>query len=610
MIGQDIIKNFCKDLPEKPGIYKMIGEGHEILYIGKAKNLKNRVIYYTKNDLPLRLSRMVFLVRRLEYIITKSEAEAFLLEASQIKISKPKFNILLKDDKSFPYIKINFSHEYPQIMKFRGKLTKATNGKTDAHYGPFASNGDVERSINIIKKIFKIRGCSDNYFAGRKRPCMFYQIKKCSAPCVNKISKEDYLESVNNAGKFLSGKSAELQKIMSTKMEEYAENLDFEKAAEVRDSLKALSYIQVNTTIQGGEGMEDADVIGVVSKNNIYCVQVFFYRSGQNYGTRVYFPVHSEEKTEEEVFSGFIGQFYQSKHPAKQIISNVLMESKESVEEALLNLHGQKCKFLVPKSGFQKKILDHVIMNAMESLESHQVARTKNDNILEKITNLFDLTETPTRIEVYDNSHIMGKFAVGAMIVAGKDGFDKKEYRKYTIESNTNMYGGDDYQMLREVLTRRVKRFAAEPERIPSLFIIDGGKAHLNVATKVLEENNIDIPVVSMSKGEKRNAGGETFHMKDRDDFTLSNNDDEMKYLQILRDEVHNFAITSHRQKRSRAIGVSLVDQIPSVGGTRKKQLLNYFGSYDAIRNANIEDLEKVPGISRKIAEKIHGFFR
>ncbi|MDX1923715.1 MAG: excinuclease ABC subunit UvrC [Rickettsiaceae bacterium] len=603
MIGADLLKEFCANLPEKPGIYKMIGENDEILYIGKAKNLKKRVIYYTKPaDLPNRLARMVFLVRKTDYIITNTEAEAFLLEASQIKIHMPRFNILLKDDKTFPFIKINFSHQFPQIIKYRGKKN---NG--EKYFGPFASVPDVDRTINVIKKIFKIRGCSDSYFQNRTRPCLQYQIKRCSAPCAGKISEEDYKSSIEDTVKFLKGQSASLQKSLSEKMNQYSENLEFEKAAEIRDSLKALSYIQVHSSEH--DDIEDADVIAVISENDIYCIQVFFFRATQNFGSNIYFPRHAEGASPEEVFSGFVGQFYQSKAPAKKIISNVDIESKESVEEALYKLHSIKTKFAKTKTDSMRKMLDHAIINAKESLRREITSRSKNNETLSKVAEIFDLEEIPTRIEVYDNSHIMGKFAVGAMIVAGLDGFMKNEYRKYTIETNLSLSGGDDYGMMREVLTRRIKRFEKEPEKIPSLIILDGGKAHLNVALKLFEELGVNVPLVSMSKGEKRNAGFETFHMKDRQPFTLDNNLSEMKYLQILRDEVHNYAITSHRRKRTKAIYQSQVDDIPGIGATRKKSLLNYFGSYDAIKTASEKDLQKAGGISLKIAQKIRAYF-
>lgn len=602
--GSTYLKEFCKDLPEKSGIYKMIGENQEILYIGKAKNLKKRVSYYYKDDLPTRLARMVFLVKKAEYIITKSEAEAFLLEAKQIKLHKPKFNILLKDDKSFPYIKINLDHDFPQISKYRVKKSEKNN-----LFGPFASISDLERTISIIKKIFKIRGCSDDYFKSRKRPCLQYQIKRCSAPCTNRISKEDYAESVNNTLSFLKGKNLDLQKNLSKKMEEYSEKLQFEHAAEIRDSIKALSYIQINSS-STSNNISDADIIAVISKNGIFCVEIYFYRAGNNYGSVSYFPRHAEGSTAEEVFSGFIGQFYQNKAPANSIISNIQLEEEKAVEDALTELYGKKVKFSCPKKGASKDILESVIENAYEALSKHLKGKTKTKEILEKIAHTFGLEQIPTRIELYDNSHIMGKFAVGAMVVAGIDGLEKNEYRKYTIQTNPSNFGGDDYQMLREVIIRRIKRFKTEPERIPSLMIIDGGKGHLNVVQKIFEEHNIKVPFICMSKGEKRDAGHETFHIYNKEAFTIDNNKDEMKYLQILRDEVHNFAITAHRQKRSNAISASLIDEIPQIGSKRKKSLLNYFGSFSAIKEATIAELQKVDGISLSIAQKIYDYLR
>ncbi|MDX2049863.1 MAG: excinuclease ABC subunit UvrC [Rickettsiaceae bacterium] len=589
----------------KPGIYKIIDEKGEILYIGKAKNLKKRLTNYTKpKDLQPRLARMVFLARKVEYEITTSEAEAFLLEARLIKLHMPRFNILLKDDKSYPFIKINMSHEFPQILKYRGKNVKDPNC-----FGPFASNGDVERTIKIIKKIFKIRGCTDSYFAGRKRPCLQYQIKACSGPCVAKISKQEYIENVDNAVKFLKGKSAALQEILSKTMNKYADELNFEKAAEVRDSLKALSYIQVNS-YSAKDGIDDADVISVLNEKNIYSVQIFFYRAGQNYGSNIYFPRHAEGATNEEVLSSFLGQFYQQKVPPRKIIVNINFEDKATIEDALYRLHGCRAKIKTPKTGQDKKLLDHANENALENLKKHIASHSKNLKALERVMNIFGLDEIPKRIEVYDNSHIMGKFAIGAMIVAGPNGLEKNEYRKYTLKVDTSATGGDDYQMLHEVLLRRIKRFASEPHRIPSLIIIDGGKGHMGVVANLFIEHNINVPFVCMSKGEKRNAGFETFHMIGKESFTLDNSEDVMKYLQLLRDEVHNFAITGHRRKRSKAIVASAVDQIPSIGPNRKKLLLNYFGSYEAIKNASIKDLAKVPGISENLAEKIYSYNR
>ncbi len=604
MRGVDLIKQFWSTLPEKPGIYKMLDDQGNILYIGKAKSLRKRVVYYTKTaDLTNRLARMVFLTSSAEYIVTSSEAEAFILEAAQIKQYQPRFNILLKDDKSFPFIKINFAHDFPQISKYRGKKLDK-----DKYFGPFANSLDVDRTINIIKKIFKIRGCTDNYFANRKRPCLQYQIKRCSAPCVGKISREDYESSIDCTLKFLKGQSKALHEELSCKMQEFSEALEFEKAAEIRDGIKALSYIQINTNGLGA--VEDSDVIGIAHENHIYCIQIFFYRAGQNFGSNIYFPKHSEDASIEEVFGSFVGQFYQSKIPAPSIISNVSIESQESVEEALKKLHGIKCKFIIPKkSGDTKKLLDHVMLNVNESLKREVASRMKNVGILESIKELFELPEVPTRIEFYDNSHIMGQYAVGSMVVAGSEGLMKNEYRKYTIKSNLSNSGGDDYGMMKEVLGRRIKRFVTDPEKIPSLIILDGGKGHLSAALKVLAEEGVDIPIACMSKGEKRDAGGEYFHMKNRVAFTLSNNQSQMKYLQILRDEAHNFAITAHRSKRTKAVYQSKVDNIPGIGAVRKKSLLSYFGSFDAIQNASELDLQKAVGISKEIAKNIKNYF-
>ncbi len=604
MNGQYVIKDFCNKLPEKPGIYKMIGDGDELLYIGKAKNLKNRVTYYTKPDLPTRLAKMVFFTIRTEYIITKTESEAFLLEASQIKLHQPRFNILLKDDKSFPFIRITINNDYPQILKYRGKKIK-----DEGLFGPFASSSDVDSTINNLRKIFKLRSCTDSYFEQRKRPCLQYQIKKCSAPCTGKISQAEYQQNVKYAVDFLSGKNSDLQKEFADKMQNYSKNMQYEKAAETRDNIRALSYVQINSSSISGN-IIDADVIAITMRNDIYCVAVFFYRNGQNYGAKSYFPKQAEGSGAEEVLASFIGQFYQTRIPPDYIISNVNLEDKEAIEEALSNLHGAKTKFIKPTSGDKKELINHVLKNAEESLNNYINEKVKSHEILQDIMTVFDLEEEPTRIEIYDNSHIMGKFAVGAMVVVGRDGFEKSEYRKFTIETNNNDFGGDDYQMLREVLTRRVKRLKDDPSKTPSLIIIDGGKAHLNVAAKVFADMNFHVNFAAMSKGEKRNAGGETFHLIGKEPFTLSNRSNVMKYLQVLRDEAHNYAIKSHRQKRSKAISVSEIDAIPLVGPLRKKLLLNYFGSFESIKNATIEDLQKVDGISIVTAKKIYNYFR
>ncbi len=604
MYGIDLIKNFCANLPEKPGIYKMLGEKDELLYIGKAKNLKKRVLYYSKQDIPTRLARMVFLTQKTEYLVTKSEAEAFLLEAQQIKLHQPRFNILLKDDKSFPYIKISTQHEYPQISKYRGKKSK--EGEI---FGPFASISDTEKAINNLKKIFKLRACSDAYFAARKRPCLQYQIKRCSAPCVNKISKEDYAETVKHAINFLKGKSIKIQEELSEEMQKFSEKMEFEKAGEIRDIIKALSYIQTNYE-ESIIDAHDYDVIVILQKSEIYSATVFFYRAGQNYGFKNYFPKHAEGISPHEVLSCFIGQFYQTRIPPEKILINIDLEEKNEIEEALYRLHNVKTKFLTSGNKKYKKLFDHVLLNADETLNSYIKELVKSSSKLYDLQKLLDLEELPERIEVYDNSHIMGKFAIGAMIVAGPEGFEKNEYRKFTITTNTSNFGGDDYQMLKEVLLRRINKIKKENGKIPSLMIIDGGKGHMNLVEKFFKEEGINIPFICMSKGEKRDAGGESFHMPGRESFTLSNNAQVMKYLQVLRDEAHRFAITGHRKKRSAAISASLIDEIPGIGASRKKKLLNHFGSAESLKSASIEELSKIEGISKNVAKKILEYFK
>ena len=603
MKGTSIIKEFCKNLPSKPGVYKLFDEEGKALYIGKAKNLKKRVVYYTKPEIPNRLKKMVFLVRSCSYILTTSEAEAFLLEASQIKQHKPKFNILLKDDKSFPYIKISTNSSFPQIFKYRGKTAKE-----DKIFGPFASVADVERTIGVITKIFKIRTCSDSYFSNRKRPCLQYQIKRCTAPCVGKISQDDYSESIQRCIKFLSGKTSSLQKELAKQMEEYADKMEFEKAAEIRDNIKSLSYIQQKSGVFHSD-QNNCDVIIIVEKMGIYCISIFFYRNGQSYGSSSYFPKTLYTTPLDEVISSFIGQFYQSRPAPSEIITNIKPIDSKAIESGLKHLHQRKTKIISPNSEKVKEIINYCKINTEEEFEKKINEITKSKSIFEEIKDIFRLNDIPSRIEAFDNSHIMGKYAVGSMIVASIEGFEKNEYRKYTIHTNTNQFGGDDYQMLREVLNRRIKRFKTEPEKVPSLMIIDGGKSHMNEVKKLFDKFEINIPFVCMAKGEKRDAGNEIFHMPGTEPFTLDNNREVMKYLQILRDEVHNFVIKSHRGKRSKALSISMIDKIPNIGKKRKKALLNYFGSTEALKNASIDQISKTEGISRKIAEGIYSFF-
>ncbi|GAB4168752.1 MAG: excinuclease ABC subunit UvrC [Rickettsiaceae bacterium] len=606
MHGKELIKSYLPNIPEVPGVYRFLDAGKTVLYIGKAKNLKNRLGQYTL-ELSVKNKAMLAQASFIEYSITESESAALLLEGQLIKKFKPKFNILLKDDKSFPYIKLRLDHEYPQLLKFRGK--NLSDGK---FFGPFASSAHVDVTLSELQKIFRLRSCTDSYFANRTRPCLQHQIQRCYAPCVNKISKEEYDELVAEVKAFLSGKNQLLQSTLSAKMEKYSAEMNYEKAAEIRDRIKAISYVQLKS--QGSHNLKDADVIAVAEKNGEFCIQLFLYRNHQPCGNQAYFPVHAGEgATILEVLGSFLMQLYQTKTPPKEILLSHELEDKNIYAEALGKLHNIKVTISAPKLGAKNKVIENALYNAELALEKHLKISAKNNAALKAVQTLFELSNPPKRIEIYDNSHIQGAFPVGAMVVAGPDGFDKKEYRLFNIKDSNyekTSLGGDDYAMLKEVLIRRLKRLKAEPERTPDLMIIDGGKGHMNVVAKVMKELDIFIPFVCMAKGVDRNSGKEQFHRPGKDSFTLDKNSPVMKYLQILRDEVHNFAIKSHRNKRSSAIKVSSLDHIPGIGKARKRALLNYFGSFAAIADATESELKQVDGISADLAKTIYTAIR
>lgn len=624
LTGNELIKSKLIDIPERSGVYRMFDANKQVIYVGKAKNLKKRLTNYIKTDLDTKTLRMVANTCLLEYSITNSEVEALLLEAQLIKKFQPKFNILLKDDKSFPFIKLRLDHDFPQLLKYRGRALN--DGK---FFGPFASATEVNTTLSELQKIFKLRSCTDNYFNSRTRPCLQYEIKRCYAPCVGKINKKDYAELVGQVKDFLQGRSKELQENLSKKMEELSEQMRFEEAADIRDRIKALSYVQLKAGIT--DIVKDADIIAIVEKNGHYCVEVFLYRIGQACGNIPYFPTSTENSTKEEVLRHFLLQFYQKQQVPPEIIINHEIDDKDNIIEAIRSINDfAKLSITIPASGGKLKLVQNAEENALFSLEQYLKKFTKNQELMFEVKELFNLPEIPERIEVYDNSHIQGKFAVGVMIVAGKSGFDKKEYRVFSLSSRDSITGsskstnndgvscfldtvdkprydavGDDYEMLRQVLTRRLTRLKQEPHRLPSLMIIDGGKGHLGIVKEVMNKLQMDIPFVCMSKGPDRNAGLEQFHMVGREVFTLNKNLPLMKYLQILRDEAHNFAIKNHRLSRSRAIKVSSLDEIEGIGDTRKKALLHYFGSYKAVSDATLDELSKVKGISKSLAKMI-----
>ena len=639
VIGSELIKSKLIDAPERCGVYRMFDVNKQVIYVGKAKNLKKRLTNYIKSDLDNKTLRMIANTCFLEYSITNSEVEALLLEAQLIKKFQPKFNIILKDDKSFPFIKLRLDHDFPQLLKYRGKTLN--DGK---FFGPFASATEVNTTLTELQKIFKLRSCTDNYFNSRTRPCLQYEIKRCYAPCVGKINKEDYRDLVAQVKDFLQGRTKELQENLSKKMEELSSQMRFEEAAEIRDRIKALSYVQLKAGVS--DIVKDADIIAIVEKNGHYCVEVFLYRAGQACGNIPYFPTSTENSTKEEVLEYFLLQFYQKQQVPAEIIINHEINDKENVIEAIKKINNiTKLNIIIPISGGKAKLVQNAAINALFSLEQYLKKFAKNQEIMLEIKELFDLPEIPERIEIYDNSHIQGKFAVGVMVVAGKAGFDKKEYRVFSLSSRDSSLSshasplssrdliagsstltnpmdpvvkprddtssthndavGDDYEMLRQVLTRRLTRLKNEPHKLPSLMIIDGGKGHLGIVKEVMDKFEMNIPFVCMSKGVDRNADLEQFHMTGKEVFTLDKNLPIMKYLQILRDEAHNFAIKNHRLGRSRAIKLSSLDDIEGIGETRKKALLHYFGSYKAVCDATIDELTKVNGINKSLAEMI-----
>ncbi len=595
------IKQIIQNSPDAPGIYQMISGDGSILYIGKAKNIKKRLINYIGNNLTTRILLMVRQISRIEYVTTGNEAEALLLESRLIKKHQPKYNVLLKDDKSFPYIMLKQDNDFPQVTKYRGKISDSNYYK---FFGPFANVGAVNNSLKFLQKTFKLRNCTDSFFSNRTRPCLQYQIGRCSAPCVGKISKEEYAESVKQATVFLSGESQELQNELAHQMTIASNNMEYEKAAAIRDKIQNLSHIQL-----GGdnlkEGIVDLDAIAITEKYGLYCVAICFYRGRQFYGNKLYFPT-GDNSSMSEVLSYVIGLFYQNRICPKEIIVNTEIEDKEILESALYQLHNIHTKIYVPLKAVKKSLIDSALTSAEEGLKIKIKTQDTNLEILNKIAELFGLAEVPKRIEIYDNSHIMGAHAVGAMVVSTPEGFSKKEYRSYNVENKT----GDDYAILREVMNRRMKKIIAGDGPIPDLMIIDGGKGHLSTAIEVMKKLGVALNIVAMSKGVDRNAGREVFHIDSKEEFTLDKNDSAMKYLQILRDEAHNFAINTHRKKRTKAIYFSSLDEIEGIGNSRKKALLHFFGGIDAIKAASIEDLIKVQGISKSVAEKIWYSFR
>ncbi|MCG8491721.1 MAG: excinuclease ABC subunit UvrC [Sneathiellales bacterium] len=593
----------------------MIDSNEQILYVGKAKNLKNRVSSYTKaNGQSTRILRMVSLTHAMEFVSTHTEVEALLLEANLIKKLKPRYNIILRDDKSFPYILITRDHEWSQITKHRGNRSRKGE-----YFGPFASAGAVNETLATFQRLFPLRSCTDSDFQSRTRPCLQYQIKRCSAPCVGRISHDDYETVVEEARAFLAGKSHSIQERLADKMQKASDALDFEQAAVLRDRLKAMAHIQSKQTINLNN-VDEVDVIAAHQEGGQTCVQVFFIRSGQNLGNRAHYPAHNKDAEPGDVLNAFIGQFYDSRPAPKQIwVSHELPEG-ELISEALSIAAEKKISISTPKRGEKREMLEHAILNAKGALARKMAENASQKKHLQAVGELFSMETPPERIEAYDNSHVSGTHQVGAMIVAGPEGFVKKSYRKFNIK-DADLAPGDDYGMMREVLTRRFSRLQKEdPDKIgsasgsreewPDLVLIDGGQGQLSAAREVFDKLEIeDVTLVGIAKGPDRNAGRERFFMTGQAPFSLPEKDPTLYFLQRLRDEVHHFAITTHRAKRSKAIGKSPLDEIPGIGGKRKKALLNRFGSAKGVENAALADLEAIEGISKALARSIHDFF-
>ena len=608
--GIAAIRNVLKTLPLKPGVYRMHDAKGDVLYVGKARALKNRVGNYVQIDrLANRLRRMVALTRSMTIVTTNSEAEALLLEAQLIKRYRPAYNVLLRDDKSFPFILLRADHKFPRIQKHRG--ARRHKGQ---YYGPFASAGSVNQTLNALQKLFLLRSCTDSFFNNRDRPCLLYQIKRCSAPCVGRIDDASYDSLVADAKSFLDGKSSAVQAKLAKEMESAADALDFERAAMVRDRLRALTFIQGSQAINA-EGVGDADIFALAHRNGVMGIQAFFIRGGQNWGHRSFFPAHVAEMSEDEVFTSFLAQFYEDVPPAKFIFLDRQLTEGDLLAQALSERAERKIEISMPQRGDRVRLVKQATRNAEEALDRRLAESTTQGKLLQEVADLFELPEPPRRIEVYDNSHIQGTNALGAMIVAGPEGFIKGQYRKFNIK-NPDTAPGDDFAMMREVMARRFGRLMAEEgeqerdENWPDLVLIDGGKGQMSAVMQIVRELGVeDVAFIGVSKGPDRHAGRETFHFPDGREFTLPVNAPVMFYLQRLRDEAHRFAIGAHRAKRSKAITGSPLDEVPGIGPSRKKALLMHFGTARAVRNASLEDLQKAPGVSAAVAQTVYDFY-
>ncbi len=604
-LGKKVIKEKIPLIPKNSGVYKMISSTGEILYIGKAKNIPNRLkSYVTESNLPIRTERMLSLTHNLETTTTNNESEALLLEANLIKKHKPRYNILLRDDKSFPYIYIGNKDKWPQLTKLRGKKSK-----TGYYFGPFASIGSANWTIKILQKIFLLRVCDDTVFKNRDRPCILYQIKRCSAPCVGHINEKDYESTVADAIDFISGKSRRIQKNLSKEMEKASKELDYEKAAIARDRIKALTQIQTSQKINQ-TNLTEADVISIYKETGKTCVQVFFFRSKQNWGNQAFYPKHDPDDSIEDIVSSFISQFYENKTIPRLILTNCEVKDKKLIEKTFSEKEKKDIIIKLAKSKNEISISSLAEKNAKQSLKQKLVQSDTNNNLIEELASKFNINNNMELIEVYDNSHIQGSDSVGSLICFSNEGFVKKRYRKFNIKDEK--VKNDDYGMMKEVLFRRFSKAIKEKSgslSLPDLIIIDGGKGQYSVSREVLNELGLhDLPILAVAKGKRRNAGEEKIYYKSKE-YILKRNDPLLFFIQRLRDEAHRFAISTHRAKRKKNISKSLLDQIQGIGKQRKRALLNHFGSARAVESASFEDLKSVEGIEDNIAKKIYDYF-
>lgn len=607
--GAEVIQAYLKTLDGSPGVYRMLDDQSRVLYVGKARNLKARVSNYARpTGHSRRIARMIADTASMMFLTTRTETEALLLEQNLIKQLKPKFNVLLRDDKSFPNIMLTTDHAFPQIRKHRGARTEK-----GAYYGPFASAGAVNRTLNQLQRVFLLRNCSDSMFEGRTRPCLLHQIRRCSAPCVGRISEEDYRATVADAQRFLSGKSTQMQEVLAEQMMAASEAMEFERAAALRDRIRALTQVQ---SVQGinPRGVAEADVIALHLEGGQACVQVFFIRANQNWGNKDFYPRVGDDVGPEEVMEAFLGQFYDTKEPPRLLLLSHEIENPDLMTEALSDKLGRKVEIAVPLRGEKAELVEGAARNARESLARRMSETATQAKLLRGLADAFGLDTVPQRIEVYDNSHIMGTNAVGAMIVAGPEGFLKSQYRKFNIRGD-DLTPGDDFGMMKEVLTRRFTRLLKEdPEREkglwPDLLLIDGGAGQVSAVAEIMREQGVeDIPMVGVAKGIDRDAGKEEFHRIGERPFALRHNDPVLYFVQRLRDEAHRFAIGTHRAKRAKAQMANPLDEVPGVGASRKRALLAHFGSAKAVSRANLADLRAVDGVSEALAERIYAFF-